>query len=213
MARINFHLYLVTDRHQTGERPLPQVIDEAGSAGLPAVQLREKDLPTRPFLSLAQEIRRITQKRGTKLFVNSRIDVAHAVGADGVHLPSDGLPVEIVRRAIGDRMLLGVSCHSVETAKAAEQNGADFVLLGPIYPTASKERYGSPLGVGVLEKARSTVNIPIFAIGGIKREKLREISKSGVYGVAMISTILSSDNIEQAVNGIQEEINRCTFSF
>jgi len=208
MARIDFRLCLITDRHQTGGRALAGLLHEAVSAGLGAVQLREKDLPTRPFLFLAQEIRDITKSTGTRLLVNGRLDVALAVGADGVHLPSDGLPVDAARRVLGREMLLGVSAHSVQEAQSAERGGADYVLLGPIFPTPSKEGYGPPLGAQTLERAARTVKIPIFAVGGIMREKVGEVLRAGASGVAAISALLGAEDVAQAVREMQEEIER-----
>jgi thiamine-phosphate pyrophosphorylase len=209
MARIDFRLYLITDRNQTGGRPLSGVVKEAASAGLQAVQLREKDLPARALLSLAEELRALTREHGARLFINGRIDIALAVGADGVHLPADGLPVGVVRRIIGGKMLLGVSCHSAEEAAAAEREGADFAVLGPIFPTPSKAGFGPPLGLETLEKASKATSIPIFAVGGVKRERIEPLLQAGAFGVAMISALLGAENVERTTRGIRDEINRC----
>ena len=205
MARIAFHLYLITDRHQTGGRPLASVVAEAASAGLQAVQLREKDLPTRPFLSLAREIRRVTRASGTKLFINGRIDIALEVDADGVPLPADGLPVKAARRIVGTKFL-GASCHSVQEVCSAERDGADYVLLGPIYSTPSKAGYGSPLGLSVLEKACREARIPVFALGGIRTDRFKPVFDAGAFGVAMISAILGSNDIGNTVKRMRDEI-------
>jgi thiamine-phosphate pyrophosphorylase len=206
MARIEFHLYLITDRHQTGGRPLASVVAEAGSAGLQAVQLREKDLPTRPFLSLAREIRRITRASGTKLLINGRLDIALEVDADGVHVPADGLPLKACRRIVGEK-LLGVSCHSVQEVCSAERDGADYAVLGPIYRTPSKAGYGAPLGLSVLEKACREARIPVFAIGGIRRDKFKPVFDAGAFGVAMISAILGAKDVGDTVKGMRGEID------
>jgi len=150
----------------------------------------------------------MTKSTGTRLLVNGRLDVALAVGADGVHLPSGGLPVDVARRVLGAEMLLGVSVHSDQEAQSAERAGADYVLLGPIFPTPSKEGYGPPLGAETLERAARTVRIPIFAVGGIKREKVGEILRAGAFGAAAVSALLCAEDVAQAVREMQEAIER-----
>ncbi|MER3424028.1 MAG: thiamine phosphate synthase, partial [Nitrospiraceae bacterium] len=114
MPRVDFPLYLVTDRHQTRGRPLVTLIEQALIAGVRAVQLREKDLSTRSLLSLAEDVLRMTQAHKARLLINDRIDIALAIGADGVHLRSNSIPVFIARRLLGPERLIGVSAHSVE---------------------------------------------------------------------------------------------------
>jgi len=208
MVQVGFRLCLITDRHQTGGRALVPLIQEAAAAGLEAVQLREKDLPIRPLLALADEIRQITTKTGTRLLINGRIDIALAVGADGVHLPSDGLPVEVAKGLLRPGMVLGVSCHSAQEVIAAANAGADYAVLGPIYRTPSKERYGAPLGLAVLEDAIKRAPLPIFAIGGIRREDLEALFGAGVFGVALSRALLQAQDVREMVQGTQEEIRR-----
>lgn len=209
MDRVGYPLYLVTDRHQTRGRPLEHVVTEACASGLPAVQLREKDLPVRPFLTLAQTLRRITREYRTRLLINGRVDVALAVEADGVHLPSDGLPPDQVRRLIGPKRLLGVSCHRVDEVVEAERSGADYVVFGPIYPTPSKAPYGPPLGTALLQQACSAVEIPILAIGGVKRENMAALREAGAAGVAIISAVWTQEDIRRAMKGLWEEMEPC----
>src|SRR6476646_7194148 len=142
MSSVNFSLYLVTDRHQTAGRPLLTVLERALSAGVKAVQLREKDLGTRPLLELAAELLSLTRKHGGLLFINDRVDLVMALGADGVHLRCDSMPVQAARRVLGPNRLIGMSAHSVGEVLKAEADGADFAVLGPIYDTPSKRRYG-----------------------------------------------------------------------
>jgi thiamine-phosphate pyrophosphorylase len=195
MPRIDFTLYLVTDRHQTGGRPLLLLLREALGAGLRAIQLRERDLPTRPLLALAEEARRLTHDHKALLLVNDRVDVVLAVGADGVHLRSDSLPVAAARRLLGPHRLIGVSAHSVEEVVRAEADGADFAVLGPIYETRSKQAYGPPIGLRPIEEAARCCRLPVLAIGGITAARSGEVRRAGASGVAVISAILSAADV------------------
>jgi len=200
MANLDFDLYLITDRHQTGGRSLTWVVEEALRAGAKAVQLREKDLPARPLLDLAYELRKRTSAYGARLLINDRVDLCLAVEADGVHLRSDRLPTERVRSLLGPDKLIGVSAHSVPEARKAQREGADFIVLGPIYFTASKAAYGSPLGPVALRDARQAgITLPIFAIGGITPGRIQEIRLAGADGAAVISAVLAVENVQQAV--------------
>ena len=198
MSRIDFPLYLVTDRHQTKGRPLVPLLREALTAGVRAIQLREKDLDARAFVELATEVRALTRRRGALLFINDRVDVALAVEADGVHLPGTGMPASVVRRLIGPHRLIGVSAHSVEEAVQAASQGADFVVLGPVYDTPSKRLYGAPIGTNLLGEAVRRCRVPVFAIGGVTAERVAELRAAGVSGFALISAVLSADSIGEA---------------
>jgi thiamine-phosphate pyrophosphorylase len=127
--------------------------------------------------------------------LNDRLDLVMALGADGVHLRADSLPVSVARRLLGGGYLIGISTHSVEEARIAEAEGADFIVLGPIFDTPSKRTYGTPLGVHVLDEACRTIRLPIFAIGGITPIRIAHVLSSGAYGVAVISSILQSPSI------------------
>lgn len=172
-------------------------IESALAAGVNVVQLREKDLPVRELLDAALWMRELTKEYGAKLIVNDRVDVALAAGADGVHLGRDSIPASAVRKIAGDKLLIGFSTHSCEEAVGAERDGADFITLGPIYETPSKLKYGNPLGSDVLKEVKAATSIPVFAIGGIKPDRIREVREAGADGVAVISGILKAENIEE----------------
>ncbi len=200
MSPVDFRLYLVTDRHQTAGRPLVSVLARAVRAGVRAVQLRERDLPARELHALAMEIQR--ELPDARLFINDRVDVALALRAQGVHLRESSLPAEVVRDLLWPSQLLGLSVHSLDGVMTAEQHGADFVVLGPIYDTPSKRAYGPPIGLPLLEQAAKKVRIPIFGIGGITATRARAVRQAGAFGVAAVSSILSAVNVEQATEDL-----------
>lgn len=202
--RVPFDLYLVTDRNKTRGRPLLEVIQKALDAGVKAIQLRERDLPTRELLSLAEQVRALTDRAGATLLINDRVDVCLMIGAEGVHLRADHLPIPVVRRLLGPERLIGVSCHSVEEVWEAEKEGADFVVLGPLYETPSKRSYGPPIGVETLRAAKAGCPIPIFAIGGIQSDRIPEVLKAGAIGVAVISGILTAADVGRAAEHMLE---------
>lgn len=187
-------LYVVTDRHLTGGRPLRLVVEAALQGGARAVQLREKDLLPRELYPLALEIRQLTQVYGARLLINDRVDVALAVKADGVHLTTTSLPTGCVRQILGSDRLIGVSTHTRAEAQAAVEQGADFVVFGPVFFTPSKAPYGQPVGLDALRAVRGAVNAPLLAIGGIKQTNLDQVLAAGADGIAVISAIISADD-------------------
>jgi thiamine-phosphate pyrophosphorylase len=202
---VDFKLYLITDRKQV-KMPLAAAIRLALEGGVRAVQLREKDLPVRELLLLAQELRAVTKEFGAKLFINDRIDVAIAVNADGVHLGHQSMPVGAVRKVIGKDMLIGVSTHGVEEAKDAEAGGADFITIGPIFETPSKAKLGVPVGLNVIKELKNELNIPFYALGGVKSGNIAHIIGAGATGVALISAIMAAEDIKKASIKIVEAI-------
>lgn len=204
MAKPLFRLYLITDRNQTGGRPLIDVVKEALDGGVKAVQLREKDLPIRELLRLAEEMRKITKEAGAMLFINGRIDAAMAVEADGIHLGQTDLPVDVVRKIVGNRFMIGVSTHNLNEAKEAEAGGADFITFGPVYETPLKLKYGRPVGAEALKRVKSGISIPVYAIGGIKSGNIEQVLGTGADGVALISAIIGAKEPKKAVEALLE---------
>ncbi|WP_298433744.1 thiamine phosphate synthase [Geobacter sp.] len=194
MAKADFLLYLITDRHQTAGRDLLAVVGEALAGGVTAVQLREKDLAPRELLELARALRELTGRFGARLLVNDRIDIALAADADGVHLGEGSIPPREARRLLGPERLVGVSCHTLAGAREAEEGGADFITFGPVFFTASKARYGPPVGLPPLAEAVRSVSLPVFALGGITRENAAEAMAAGAAGIALISAICAADS-------------------
>ena len=187
-------LCLVTDRGQTGGRDLVAVVSECLAAGLPAVQVREKDLGAADLALLCRRVGAATRETGAMLVVNDRVDVALAVGADAVQRTHTSLTVEDIRAVAGRRLRIGVSVHSLEHAVDAERKGADWVTYGPVYDTPSKRPYGAPQGVDRLATVARGLRIPVVAIGGITPERVKECRAAGARGVAAISSILAADS-------------------
>ncbi|MDU0460906.1 MAG: thiamine phosphate synthase [Geobacteraceae bacterium] len=208
LVMVDFNLYLITDRTQTAGRELPAVVADALAGGVRLVQLREKDLPARRQFELALQLRSITSAHGALLLINDRVDIAMAVGADGVHVGVDSLPVAEVRRLLGTKLLIGYSAHSVEEALQAERDGADFVTFGPVYQTPSKMKYGDPVGVQQLVAAVRALAIPVFALGGVKMSTVAEVMSSGCQGAAMISGIVSEPDPRNAASLMLEKIEK-----
>jgi len=155
------------------------------------VQLRERDLPTRELLALAQHLRVLTQRHGAALLINDRIDVVLAAEADGVHLPGESWSVADARALLGPQRLIGVSAHAPREVAAAAAAGADFAVLGPIFETPSKRAYGAPLGTAALAAAHAAARLPLFGIGGIDAERAAAV-RANADGIAVIRAVLAA---------------------
>lgn len=206
MARLDFRLYLVTDRKaaDAAGRSLAAVLEAAlAPAGRRAVrvavQLREKDLDGGPLFALAREAREVTRAHGARLLVNDRLDVALAAEADGVHLPADGLPPDAARTLLASTGLIGLSTHATADVAAARARGADFVVLAPVWDPASKPAYRPPLGVSALADAARAANVPLFALGGVTPERVAEAVRAGAHGVACIGAVMAAKDPAAAV--------------
>lgn len=195
-------LYVITDRTQTLDRSLEEVIDASLHGGARAFQLREKDLEGRELTALAERLLRLVRPAGGRLLINDRIDVTLAVGAAGTHLSRRGFPPAVARRLLGPARLLGVSCHSVAEAEEAQDGGADFILLGPIFFTPSKASYGPPLGLELFRQVRPRIRLPLFAIGGINAANREEVLAAGADGVAVISAVMTAPDVSAAVKAL-----------
>jgi thiamine-phosphate pyrophosphorylase len=186
-------LYLITDRRQfsrqrsTAWQAQLEVIASASQAGCQLIQIREKDLSTRELCEFVRAAISYARPFGAKILVNDRLDVALATGADGVHLRVNSLPASTVRSLVPAEFLLGVSTHSLAEAQAAEAGGADFIVCGPVYPTASKSNYGPPLGLVRLAEICQTVKLPVLGLGGIMMENYAACLAHGAAGIAAIS--------------------------
>lgn len=192
-------LYLVTDRTLAASRSLLDLIAEAARAGVDLIQIREKDLPARSLCTLVEEAAARLAGTKARLLINDRLDIALTCGAHGVHLTTRSLPVRVVREIVGSDFLIGASAHSLEEAREAETGGADFLVLGPIFPTPSKMAYGPPLGLETLARVAATTGIPVLAIGGITPENTALVLARGAAGVAAIRMFAEAETLASLV--------------
>jgi len=174
------------------------VLEQALAGGVKAVQLREKDLGGKELFQLAEQTRRLCERYDAALFINDRVDVALAVDAAGVQLGQTSLPIEAARLLLGPQKLIGASIHSLAEGRQAEQNGADFVLFGPVYFTPSKASFGAPQGLAALANIVETLSLPVYAIGGITADNIAAVRRLGASGAALIAAIISAENPQAA---------------
>lgn len=198
MARMTYDLCVITDAGLSRGRSHLEVVRAAVRGGATLVQLREKNASTRAMVELGQELRGLTRKAGVPLIVNDRVDVALAADADGVHVGQDDMPATLARRIIGPNMILGVSATSFEEALRAEQDGADYLGVGPIFATGSKADAAPPMGLDGLSAVATRVSIPIVAIGGISLQNVDAVVEAGADGIAIISAVVGAPDVEQA---------------
>jgi len=179
-------VHLITDRRLARELPARLELALAGlPPGLAAVHLREKDLCGAALFELARRLLSVVREHGQRLVINDRADVALAAGADGVHLPSAGLPPEAARGLLGPSALVGVSCHSADDLRRARDAGASFATFGPVWDTPSKRRFGAPVGLSALA-AGVTLGLPLVALGGVTPDNSRLAREAGAAGVGVI---------------------------
>ena len=195
-------LYTVLDPEQVGGRDAAAVLQDLLAGGAQWLQLRVKALAPRDFLELARRARTETRRRGCKLIVNDRVDIALACDADGVHLGQEDLPLAAGRKLVGSK-IIGISTHDLDQAREAEQNGADYIGFGPMFGTATKDTGYAARGVAMLRQIRAGVNLPIVAIGGINEQNVRQVWQAGAESAAIISDILRAEDIPTKVDRIQ----------
>ena len=188
-------LYLITDRTLLPEDQFLASIEAALKGGVRAIQLREKDLPESELRALATEVLKLTRQFNALLFINHRAELAHDIGADGVHLTESSAAVRKVRKQYPG-LWIGKSTHSLEGAMRAQHQGADFVTFSPVYDTPSKQQYGSPQGLEKLQRACDSLDVPVLALGGIDLSRISTVRKHGAFGVALIRGIWNSPDIE-----------------
>ena len=195
----------VTDRRKTGDRPLLEVIDAAIAGGIDLLQIREKDMAAGELLELVRAAREAVKRARSRcrIVVNGRFDVALAAGADGVHLPAEGLPIHDVRSRAKGRFLIGRSIHAPAEAREAAAAGADYLFFGPVFETPSKADFGEPQRTPALRKLVGSVRLPVWAIGGISRETIAGLADIPVAGVAAISAIGTAEDPAGAVRALR----------
>lgn len=188
-------LYAVTDRAWTGKQSLYEQVEEALKGGITCLQLREKNLSDEEFLKEAIQIKALCNKYKVPFFINDNVEVAIKCGADGIHVGQDDMAAGRVRELVGDKMMIGVSAHSVKEAVEAVKNGADCLGVGAIFSTSTKKD-ASVLDLSVVSDICKAVSVPVVAIGGIKKDNISKLKGTGVDGVALVSAIFAADDIK-----------------
>ena len=203
---LDFDLYPVTCQALSKGRSNLDVLDALIEGGARVVQMREKELSDREFFEMARIFRQRTEQAGMTLIINDRVDVCRAVEADGVHLGQDDFPLREARRLLGPNTILGVSTHRVEQALRAVEEGADYINVGPIFETQTKQHSGPPVGLDLFREIRRLVNIPITVMGGIKLENLDQVLEAGARRIAVVSAVVGADDIAATVRQFRRRI-------
>lgn len=196
-------LYAVTDRHWLGDRTLYDVVRESLDGGVTFLQLREKDLDDENFYEEAVRLQAMAAEYGVPFVVNDNVDIAVRMNADGVHVGQSDMEAGDVRALIGPDKILGVSAQTVEQAVLAEKRGADYLGVGAVFPTGSKDD-ADDVSLETLKAICEAVSIPVVAIGGITKENTPQLAGSGICGIAVISAIYGQENIYEAAAGLKK---------
>ncbi len=204
--RVDWSVYVITDRRTAGDRSLLDIVQAAIRGGATVVQLREKEASTRAMIELGQALLEITRAAGIPLIVNDRVDVALAIGAEGVHVGQDDMPAAMARRLIGPDRILGVSARTVEEAIQAQRDGADYLGAGDVFGTPTKPDAGAPIGVEGLARIARAVSIPVVAIGGVTPQNASAAIEAGAVGVAVISAVVGAPDPEAAARRLREVV-------
>lgn len=192
-------LYALTDGRLSQGRPLKEVAESLLAGGIKILQYREKHLPGKKMLEECRMLREMTAAANACFIVNDHVDIAILSGADGVHLGQDDLPAREVRRLVGAGMIVGLSTHSPQQARQAEQSGVDYIGVGPIFPTNTKEDVVAPVGFEYLEWVAKNITLPFVAIGGIKTHNIAEVVKHGAKCCALVSEFVGAPDIIQKI--------------
>jgi thiamine-phosphate pyrophosphorylase len=206
--KMHYDLYVVTDRGIANGLAHAEIARRAAKGGANVVQLRDKHLSGRELYMTALEVRQVTKEYDTAFIVNDSLDVALAVKADGVHLGQDDLPLKAARRITPEGFIIGISVGNAAQASKAEEEGADYIALSPVFDTASKDDAGSGRGLDVLKEIKKAVKIPVIAIGGIDRKNLSSVIRSGADGIAVISAVVGQKDIEAAARELAALIKK-----
>ncbi len=200
---VDYTLYLVTDRSFLGQRDLAKSVKEAVLGGATLVQLREKDVSSLDFYVLAQKVKAVTDHYQIPLIINDRLDIALAVDAAGLHVGQNDLPAAVARRILGPDKILGVSAARLEEALRAQEEGADYLGVGAVFPTATKDDARAVV-MDELQKIKGSVTIPVVAIGGINEQNLPALKETGIDGIAVVSAILGKEDIRKAARDLMK---------
>lgn len=206
--KMDFELYVVTDRRIAHDRPLDWVVREAIRGGAGCIQLREKQADIRTFLDLARELRKVTREEGATFIINDSIEVALEVEADGVHLGQEDLPLEVARRLSGGRLLIGISTHNPAQALEAQAGGAGYINIGPIYQTATKGVPVNPVGPVLIREMVPQLTVPFTTMGGIHLDNVEEVILAGADRIAVVSEVVGAEDVQAAARTMLGAIQR-----
>lgn len=200
-SNIDYNIYLVTDRSLLMGKDLYESIEQAIIGGASVVQLREKDINTSELYSIAVKIKNITTKYNIPLIINDRADIAQAVDADGLHIGQEDIPLTVARKILGQDKIIGVSAANLQEALQAEQDGADYLGVGAVFPTATKANTRA-VSINQLAQIKAEVHIPVVAIGGIGLSNVEQLRPSCIDGIAVVSAILAQPDIREAARDL-----------
>lgn len=203
----NSQLYTIIDKQVLGKRALMETAKLLNTAKTDIIQLRDKISCKKSILKDAKAMSKLFSKRKTIFIINDYIDIALIVNSDGVHIGQDDLPIEEVRKLIGKDKIIGVSCHSLKQATEAEERGADYIGIGPIYPTNTKPEY-TPVGLDLLKQCSREIHIPFFAIGGINLTNLKQVITAGAEKIAVCSAIINAKDIIKTTTLFKTSLNK-----
>ena len=206
-SKIDYSLYLCTDRSIMSDTSIEECVEKSLKGGVSVVQIREKDCSGKEFLQIAKSVKEITRRYDVPLIINDRVDVAIAVGADGVHVGQDDLPCAIVRSMVGEDMIIGVSASSLTEALKAQQDGADYIGVGAMFATDTKTD-AKVVTMEELDRIRREVSIPIVVIGGINKTTLPDFIGKGIDGIAVVSAIVSQNEVESAARELKSMFHK-----
>lgn len=207
MPKLNdFGLYFITDSKIT-KKTVIEDVKSAIKGGVKIIQYREKEAPVRQMLEEAKEIKKLCQENNVIFLINDRINIAVAADADGVHLGQNDERCETARKLLGKNKIIGLTAHNVKESVEAEKLGADYIGLSPIFSTGTKADAGKPCGTEMIIRVKKYVKIPIVAIGGINESNIGEVLKAGAKNIAIISAILTKDDVGKAVRDFQSIID------
>lgn len=206
MKQLDTRIYFITDSTMYTEEEFLSRVRAALEGGVSLIQLREKERSTREYIALAEKVHALTKEFGVPLIIDDRIDVALAAKAEGVHLGQSDMPIKTAREILGDDFIIGATAKTVEQAKEAYEQGADYLGVGAIYPTTTKVKTVLT-STEMLDKICKTVPIPVNAIGGLNKDNIDVLKGIGIAGVCAVSAIMKADDPKQAVEELSQAVN------
>lgn len=208
MKNLDLRLYFVANATKENLDTLKRSVEQALLGGVTALQLRAKNLEASVVLSLSKELKDLCDAKNIPFLINDRVDIALKIHTSGVHLGQNDMPIATARKLLRERAIIGISAGNITQAQLAEQNGADYIGVGPVFPTTSKVDAGATIGLLGLSQIRKSVHIPIVAIGGINAFKVSKVMKHGASGIAVISAIQNAVNPRKATEKLLEIIEK-----